>query len=145
MVEWTEVRTALAATRPYLLSHHDPEEWNRCYAPTLLGRRVRLCARCFGVYPGIAVGLFAFSTTLPVPTGIAAVAALPLPALLDWALTAFTDRQGSNPLRTATGAALGYAYGLGLGILFVGGDRRVLAVGAVYGFVAAALLYHEQA
>lgn len=139
MVDPAEVRAALAATRPYLLSHHEPAEWDRCYAPTLLGRRVRLCARCLGVYPGIGLGLAALLADLPVPSGLAAVAFLPLFALVDWTLTAFTGRRGTNTVRTATGAALGYAYGLGLGLLF-GGDLRVLAVGAAYALVAGVLV-----
>lgn len=140
MVEWDEVRAALAATGPYLLSHHEPHEHHRCYAPSVGGRRVRLCARCLGVYPGIAVGLLAALAAWPLPTGLVAVAALPLPALVDWAATAFTDRRGRNPVRTATGAALGYAYGVGLVALFVDGDLRVLGVGAAYGLTAAVLL-----
>lgn len=140
MVDWSEVRAALAATRPYLLSHHEPDEYHRCYAPTVGGRRVRLCARCLGVYPGIAVGLLAALAPSPLPTGLLAVASLPLPALVDWAATAFTARRGWNPVRTATGAALGYAYGVGLVALFLRGDLRVLAVGAAYGLAAAVLL-----
>lgn len=144
MIDWREVRAALAATRPFLLSHHEPADWDRCYAPTLRGRRVRLCARCLGVYPGIAVGLFATAAALPLLTGAIAVTALPLPALLDWTTTTFTPRRGSNSVRTVTGAALGYAYGVGLWTLVVAGEPWVLAVGAAYGLVAAVLLFVER-
>lgn len=140
MIDRGEVRTALAATRPYVLSHHEPAEWDRCYAPTVGGRRVRLCARCLGIYPGIAAGLLASLVGSSLPTGIAVVAFLPLPALVDWAVTAFTPRRGWNPVRTATGLALGYAYGVGLGSLFLAGDLRVLAIGAVYATVVGVLL-----
>lgn len=145
MVDPRELRRGLAAARPYLLSHHEPAAWDRCYAPSLLGRRVRLCARCLGVYPGIAVGLVAAATGGPLPAGLPVLAALPLPAFLDWTATAFTERRGYNPIRTATGAALGYAYGLGLWALFVHGDLRVLAVGAAYGLAAAVLLARRRA
>lgn len=140
MVDRTGVREALAETRQYLLSHHEPSEFHRCYAPVVLGRRVRLCARCSGIYPGIAAGLAAYAVGPPALTRLALVALLPLPALVDWAATAFTARQGYNPVRTATGAALGYGYGVGLGRLLGTGDRRVLAVGVAYGVAAAALL-----
>lgn len=145
MVDLAEVRAALAATRPYLLSHHEPSEWDRCYAPTVGDRRVRLCARCLGIYPGILVGVAAWLLAAPLPTGLAAVALLPLPALVDWAASAFTPRAGWNPVRTATGAALGYAYGVGLAALLLGGDRRVLAVGVAYATVAGVLLAVHQA
>lgn len=141
MVDLAGVRAALAVTRPYLLAHHEPGEWDRCYAPTVAGRRVRLCARCLGVYPGIAVGLLASLVAAPLPTGLVPVAVLPLPALVDWAATTFTARRGRNAVRTATGAALGYAYGVGLFSLFVGGDLRVLAIGAAYVAGAGVLLF----
>ena len=59
MVDAEEFREGVAETRRYLLSHHEPEEFDRCYAPSVRGRRVHLCARCCGVYPGIAAGLLA--------------------------------------------------------------------------------------
>lgn len=135
----TELRAALRATAPYLLSHHEPAAYDRCYAPAVRGRRVRLCARCLGIYPGVAAGLLAWLAGPPLPTAFALVAILPAAALLDWAVTTFTQRAGLNAVRTATGGLLGYAYGLGLARL-AGFDLRVLAVGVAYGVVAAALL-----
>ena len=139
MVDAGEFREGVAETRRYLLSHHEPEEFDRCYAPAVRGRRVRLCARCSGVYPGIVAGLLAVAVGPPALTGIGLVALLPLAALVEWSVTAFTAREGTNPGRTATGALLGYGYGLGAGLL-VGGDLRVLAIGAVYGLAALGLL-----
>lgn len=140
MVDWAEFRAGLAETRRYLLSHHEPADHHRCYAPIVLGRSVHLCARCSGVYPGIAVGLLAALAGPPAGSSPALVAVLPLPALVDWAATAFTRRGGANPVRTATGAALGYAYSVGLVLLFLGGDIRVLAVGAAYALAAVGLI-----
>jgi len=139
MVDAGEFQKGVDETRRYLLSHHEPDEFDRCYAPTVRGRRVRLCARCSGVYPGIAAGLVAVAVGPPAPTGIGLVALLPLATLAEWSATAFTAREGTNPGRTATGVLLGYGYGLGAGLL-VGGDLRVLAVGAVYGIAALGLL-----
>ena len=63
---------------------------------------------------------------------------------VDWSLTAFTPREGSNPGRTVTGLLLGYGYGLGLGHLFVGGNVLVLLVGLCYGLLAVLFLsIHE--
>lgn len=140
MVDRAGIRTALSETRGYLLSHHTPDERYRCYAPVVFGRRVHLCARCLGIYPGIALGVLAALFGLPTVADIAVVAFLPIPALLDWAATTFTDRRGHNALRTASGGLLGFAYGVGLVSLFVDGDVRVLAVGVVYAAIAGVLL-----
>lgn len=144
MIDWDEVRAALAATRPYVLSHHEPEEWDRCYAPSVGSHRVRLCARCLGIYPGIVAGIVASLLASPLPTGLWVVAGLPLPALVDWTATAFTDRSGWNSVRTATGVLLGYAYAVGLGLVLGDMDLRVILVGIGYGAVATTLLYYHR-
>jgi uncharacterized membrane protein len=144
MVEWSEFKTGLRETRRYLLAHHEPAEWYRCYAPTVFGRRIHVCARCAGIYPGIAAGLAAYAVGPSWLVHIAFVALLPAPALTDWLLTSFTDRRGYNPIRTTTGALLGFAYGLGLPLFVLGGDIRVPVIGAVYAALAAALLAVER-
>lgn len=135
-VDWEEFKKGLSATGTYLLSHHEPSEWYRCYAIPLGGRTIRLCARCSGIYPGIAVGLFASlgDTITAVPIWLIAV--LPAPALLDWVVTTFTDRRGHNLVRTGTGALLGAGYGLGLGSLLSGRILPVVAIGLFYGLLA---------
>lgn len=135
-IDASELRRGLAAARPFLLSHHDPTEWDRCYALTFLGRRVRLCARCSGIYPGILLGALAPADVVT----LLFVAVLPLPALVDWTRTAFTRAAGSNAVRTATGVALGLGYGLGLRRLLLQADARVLAVGLGYAVLAVGLL-----
>jgi uncharacterized membrane protein len=140
VVDRREFRAGLAASREYLLSHHARDERHRCYTPTLFGRQVALCARCSGIYPGIGLGLLGGVAT---PTGLPTlllIAVLPIGALLDWAATEFTDREGSNPVRTGTGGLLGFAYGLGLVALFVDGRLVVVAIGAGYALVAGGLL-----
>lgn len=144
MVDWSEFRAGLAETRGYLLAHHEPDEWYRCHQLVVLGRRVRLCARCSGIYPGIAFGILVYVFGPPVLTSIAIVATLPLPALVDWTVTSFTSRRGYNAVRTATGLGLGYAYGLGLGLVVGDLDPWVILVGAGYAVVAAALLYYQR-
>jgi uncharacterized membrane protein len=145
MVEWTEIKAGLRETRRYLLSHHEPSEWYRCYAPTVFGRRLHVCARCAGIYPGIAAALAAYAVGPAWVVHIAFVALFPAPALVDWLLTALTERRGYNPVRTATGALLGYGYGLGLALFFLGGDLRVPIIGVFYGALAGALLAVERA
>ncbi|QGN07672.1 DUF2085 domain-containing protein [Halorhabdus sp. CBA1104] len=142
---WIELRRGLARARPYLLAHHRPERRYRCYRVSLFGSRIALCARCSGLYPGVAVGLIAFFLAGPPFVGLVLIALLPAPALCDWVVTSVRDRRGSNVIRTATGALLGYAYGLGLATLFLDGDLRVLGIGVGYAAIAAVLLGVERA
>lgn len=141
MVDWAELRAGLAETRRYLLSHHEPADDDRTYAVTVGGRQERLCARCTGVYPGILVGLLAGVLAAGPLASTALLLVVPLPALVDWTVTRFTPRSGNNLVRTATGLLLGYGYGLGFVTLLLRGDLRVLAIGAGYGGIAAALLW----
>ncbi len=92
----------------FWLSHHHADEHHRTY---LIGR-ARLCARCFGLYPLLALGLLLqFRTGAPLHWRLDTpfVLALTLPALLDWAVGRFRPHVGSNPFRSATGALLGIA------------------------------------
>jgi uncharacterized membrane protein len=136
----TEIRRGLAETRRFLLSHHEPSEHYRCHAVRVRGRRVHLCARCSGVYPGIALGAVGHSLGPDAAVVLLLVGVLPLPALVDWAITSFTHRRGHNAVRTATGLLLGVGYGLGLMRLADGWNLAVVAIGLVYGALAALLL-----
>jgi uncharacterized membrane protein len=136
----TEMRAALAETRRYLLSHHEPSAYHRCHTLKIQGRSVPLCARCSGIYPGIAVGIGLFVTGILMSVHLALVALLPLPALVDWSLTHFRPPDGSNVIRTATGVLLGIGYGLGLCHLLVDGEPLILGIGLAYGTVAAVAL-----
>ncbi|AEH36782.1 DUF2085 domain-containing protein [Halopiger xanaduensis] len=138
-IDPAELRAGLAETRRFVLSHHLPSEYDRCYSPRIGGRPVHICARCLGVYPGIAAGFLA-ALFLPNDPSVAIVAFLPLPALFDWALTTFRPARGSNVVRTATGALLGCGYGLGVSLLLLERELAVVAIGAVYAVVAGFLL-----
>lgn len=135
-----ELRAGLAETRRYLLSHHEPEAYHRCYRLSVRGHVVRLCARCLGIYPGIAIGLMA--AAFHVATGLQPVMLLFFPAfaLIDWTVTTFTASEGTNVIRTGTGTLLGIAYGLGLWMGLVDGASWVPLVGIGYGSLAAVLL-----
>jgi uncharacterized membrane protein len=108
----------------FWLSHHPPDERDRCYR--LAGLHV--CARCLGTYPVLAAGFFAqfalhapLSNPLDVPLGVALV----VPATLDWAWGRFRPHAFSNLWRTWTGALLG----LGLArSLFIHVQRPLPAV-----------------
>ena len=140
---WTgrfrEVRRGFRDAAPFLLSHHLPEERDRCHRVRVAGNEIHLCARCSGVYPGLVAAFVAGSSDLDLP--FTAIAALPAPALVEWLLTGRGDRRGRNDVRTLTGLALGLGYGFGLVRLLAGRDRRgVVAVGLAYSTLAAALL-----
>ncbi|MDJ1432455.1 DUF2085 domain-containing protein [Halostagnicola sp. A-GB9-2] len=147
-IDRTELRKGLSRTWPYLLSHHHPSEWYRCYSPVIFGRRIHVCARCLGIYPGIlaalVVSLFAGGLAPSSTAALGIVLVFPLPALLDWTATTFTGRRGHNGVRTVTGFLLGYGYGVGLVRLFFAFDLRVALVGIAYGAVAGALVYVSQ-
>lgn len=92
----------------FWLSHHPPEEYDRCYAFGPL----RVCARCLGVYPTLFVGLvvlFALKAPLTHELDLPVVLGLTAPATLDWAFGRFRPHAFSNPWRTATGVLLGLA------------------------------------
>lgn len=141
MSVWQELRDGLRETRTYLLSHHVPAERYRCYAPRVRGHKLHLCARCSGIYPGIALGVAVHLLELSPLTAFLFVVVFPLPALVDWVLTTFTGRRGSNLVRTASGALLGYGYGLGLVYLLRGHVVPTLAVATAYALLAGVLLY----
>ncbi|MBX0295566.1 DUF2085 domain-containing protein [Haloarcula nitratireducens] len=131
-----ELRRGLAATAPYLLSHHTPDEHYRCHRLPVAGRTVHLCARCSGVYPGIALGVVAFLLGVAPGAWFPVVALGPLPALVDWALTTLTDRRGKNAVRTATGGLLGLAYGLAVPWFLTTWRPGLAAVAVGYGTLA---------
>jgi uncharacterized membrane protein len=135
-----ELRKGISETVPFLLSHHIPSRRNRCHRIVLFGRQIHLCARCSGIYPGILAGLL-----FPLhPISLWLIAVLPAPALVDWAITSFRSYHDSNAVRTATGLLLGYGYGLGVTRLLAARDLSVVALGVVYGLVAAAPLYKRR-
>jgi uncharacterized membrane protein len=89
----------------FWLSHHPPEQFNRCYQVGGL----RLCARCLGTYPvlfALVAAQLALGTPLAHPFDWVAVL-LVLPATLDWAFGQFRPQRFSNPWRTATGVLFG--------------------------------------
>ncbi len=94
----------------FWLSHHHPPEYHR----TVVLGGVRVCARCLGTYPTMAV-VIAVQLAVRAPLAWAfdgpwAIALL-LPALVDWSVGRFRPASGSNARRAATGVALGLALG----------------------------------
>lgn len=135
-VDWNEVRAGVSETARYVLSHHERDEWDRCYAPAIGGRRVRVCARCTGIYPGILGGVGAFVFAPPSFWAVWIPFVFPFPALVDWTISAATARRGRNAVRTLTGFLLGYGYAIGGLQLLVVGELLVVLAGVGYGVLA---------
>lgn len=136
-----ELRLGLARTRRYLLSHHAADELYKCHRVRAFGRELYFCARCSGIYPGIALGLLAHARGLLLDRYLLVIAVLPAFALLDWSRAAVTDADGSNAVRTVTGLLLGFAYGFGaLGLLAAFPHWPTIAVGVAYAVGAAVAL-----
>ena len=132
-----ELRRGLGRTRSYLLAHHRPAEYDRCHAVDVAGRRVHVCARCSGVYPGIVAGLTLFATGTGAPLWPWLVTLGPAPALVDWAVTTLGDRRGHNAGRTLTGILLGLAYGLAVPWFLTERPLWLVGVAVAYGAFAA--------
>lgn len=94
----------------FWLSHHPPDEYDRCYRFGSL----HVCARCLGTYP-VMFAAIALQLKLRFPLehelDFIAVIALTLPATIDWAIGRFNPHRFSNVWRTATGVLLGLALG----------------------------------
>lgn len=141
------VLAGLRETRRYVLSHHEPHDWDRCHVVDLpqADRTVRVCARCSGIYPGIALGIIASQAGV-LPVSLAVVAVLPAFTVGERMLEAWTEYRGSNPLRTATGFLLGIGYGMGVvGLTRPGTRVGVFVVGVAYAIVGALLLWSSPA
>lgn len=97
----------------FWLSHHPPDELDRCYR---LGA-VHVCARCLGTYPvmfAAIVAQVALRFPLEHPLDVPLCVALVLPATIDWALGRFDPHRFSNAWRTLTGILLGLGLGRSL-------------------------------
>lgn len=102
----------------FWLSHHGPDELNRCYR---FGS-VHVCARCLGTYPTLllAIALQAtFRAPVEHPVDLLVGVGLMLPATIDWALGRFRPGRFSNVWRTFTGVLLGIALGRSLFVHFL--------------------------
>lgn len=139
-VDWAELRKGLSETRQYVLSHHERSERYRCYSPIVFGRRIDVCARCSGIYPGIFAGVALHLTAPTTFSHVVLAGFLPLPALVDWAATSFTAKRGYNVVRTTTGALLGYGYGLGIAALLSVHAIWILMLGVLYALTAGILV-----
>jgi hypothetical protein len=126
---------------PLWLSHHWPEDYDRCVR---IGRS-HVCRRCVVLYPiafavlGVSVAVSAQPGTL----GVAALVLLPLPALLDFVAEQLQLVRPSPSRLVAVTIPLGIGLGAGFARYVESpGDRWFWGVVLVYGlFAGLALLW----
>ncbi len=138
-----ELKDGLGETSRYILSHHKPENYCRCYSLSFLNRNIRLCARCIGIYIGLTVGLVQIAYLGELP--LLYVALSGIPTLIEKYFTEKRDRRGYNSLRTASGLLLGTGYINGLKILVNDLiNPQILLVGLFYLLAASYLLLQQR-
>jgi len=92
-----------------LLSHHYPEEYNRCIKITFRKKEHYLCARCFGYFssffPFFLVSFLLNKFLIQIDWMILFI--FPSFAIMDWALAKLDITNGTNLSRYITGFFLG--------------------------------------
>ncbi len=92
------------------LSHHKPDEYYRCYRLTIVDRELFLCARCIGIYLGIASGFIAFRLVNELDWVIGLTFTPLSLTIFDWAYSRTITANGSNFLRTLSGFGIGVSF-----------------------------------
>lgn len=135
-----EMKFGLRETSKYIFSHHEHNGLYKCYK--IFG--IHFCARCFGIYPGIILGLISYNYfNLDIFVWYLILAVFPLGALIDWSYTTFAKVKGYNWIRTLSGFMLGFSYSIGLSILYenVFFDIVVYLIGLIYVLITVGLIY----
>jgi hypothetical protein len=98
---------------PLWLSHHWPDDYGRC---VVVGGR-HVCRRCLVLYPIALVAMVATlaGLRLPGPAEVAAMALLPLPALVDFAVEHLGRSAPSARRLVVVTVPLGVGLGIALG------------------------------
>lgn len=141
-----EIKIALKETSRYILSHHQPEEYYKCYSLTILDQKIHVCSRCLGIYFGILMGIGIFPIDiLNSRSFYLLIAILPLFTLIDWSVSAFKIHKSYNTVRTGFGALLGISYSIGLIIFFkTFPNYYIIVVGLVYALISLLLLRKQR-
>ncbi|WMW24002.1 DUF2085 domain-containing protein [Methanolobus sediminis] len=138
----SEILSGLNETSKYLLSHHEVSEYYKCLELEHDGKKHYLCARCFGIYTGLIIGFLYYNYISDSHLSYALISILPMPAIIDWSISAFEINRSKNLFRIISGFLLGIAYLNGILLLFRNfPDYTILAIGIFYVSLALLLLF----
>ncbi len=137
---FNELKIGLSETSKYLLSHHLPNDYDKCISIYVGGKIIHLCSRCSGVYIGISTGFLANLFHIFEPNMLI-ILIFPMFALIDWFVTAFNMHKSNNTIRIASGFFLGLAY-IFAALLAIREfpNFLVITTGALYALLAVLLL-----
>jgi uncharacterized membrane protein len=143
---FSETKIALKETSKYILSHHQPEEYYKCYCLNILNKKIHICSRCLGIYAGILIGVIFFNPdTQNLRHYYLLLAVLPLFTLIDWSVSAFKIHRSYNVVRTVFGVLLGISYLIGLIILLkTVPNYYIIGIGLAYSLIAVFLLQKQR-
>jgi len=96
----------------YLLSHHEPKDYNRCLLIKFGGKEYYICSRCSGWYSSfILFWIFLLiGIDFILSYKIIILYLFPIPALIDWSLHRFRICNGNNLSRILTGFLIGLTF-----------------------------------
>lgn len=95
-----------------LLAHHEPDKFYKTFEVSFFYKKIRLCARCTGIYSGIIFTILYFLLSLHISHSIALIIiyVFPIPAILDWGIEKYNLWKGNNTTRLVSGFLLGICY-----------------------------------
>lgn len=139
---FTEFKFGLRETSKYVLSHHLPKDYDRCF---VVGK-THLCSRCSGIFAGILFGALLYHFSILNQYYFYFIAFFPVFMLIDWFLTKKQKFKSTNMIRAGTGFLCGQAYYLGV-VLFINNfpNIPILVIGVVYAILGLiALVYFDK-
>lgn len=131
-----EIKEAIKTSLPYLLSHHEAKDYNRCHLIKIAGKQIHICARCLGIYLGLIISLFFNISSMPQAYILFYLAVAPISTLVDQ----LVNLKIKNIERTITGLLLGTAFIIGIKDLAINKDYWVLLIGGIYAVLALLIL-----
>ena len=100
--------------RKYLLSHHLPQDYDRCFLIKVGNKSYRICARCIGWYLSFLIFwlLLLFNIDFLLNYKIIILYFFPIPAIFDWSLHKLRNLKGTNILRVLSGILIGLTFAM---------------------------------
>ncbi|WP_164999248.1 DUF2085 domain-containing protein [Methanohalophilus profundi] len=137
------MKEGVKLTSKYILSHHQPHEYYKCYHCSFFGRHVFFCSRCLGIYMGILLGFILFPFNLFTQKEYYLIISIfPMFTLIDWSISAFKLHKSHNFIRTFFGILLGIAYILALIIFFQTFlNFKLILIGTIYAILSIFLIH----